>query len=32
MAHPGLTNTVLVVDDEAVIRARLKGYFEREGY
>ncbi|MGI2109017.1 two-component system response regulator TorR [Shewanella frigidimarina] len=27
-----MTNTVLVVDDEAVIRARLKGYFEREGY
>lgn len=24
--------TVLVVDDEAVIRARLKGYFEKEGY
>lgn len=23
---------VLVVDDEAVIRARLKGYFEKEGY
>ena len=32
MVHTGLTNTVLVVDDEAVIRARLKGYFEREGY
>ncbi|WP_286670430.1 two-component system response regulator TorR [Shewanella mesophila] len=27
-----MPNTVLVVDDEAVIRARLKGYFEREGY
>lgn len=25
-------HTVLVVDDEAVIRARLKGYFEKEGY
>lgn len=24
--------SVLVVDDEAVIRARLKGYFEKEGY
>ncbi|CCK76855.1 MAG: two-component system torCAD operon response regulator TorR [Oleispira sp.] len=24
--------TVLIVDDEAVIRARLKGYFEKEGY
>jgi len=32
MAHTGLASTVLVVDDEAVIRARLKGYFEREGY
>ncbi len=32
MLHTGLSNTVLVVDDEAVIRARLKGYFEREGY
>ncbi|QYJ87034.1 two-component system response regulator TorR [Shewanella mesophila] len=32
MTHSGLPNTVLVVDDEAVIRARLKGYFEREGY
>ncbi|PKH02232.1 two-component system response regulator TorR [Psychromonas sp. MB-3u-54] len=32
MAYTGLTNTVLVVDDDAVIRARLKGYFEREGY
>ncbi|MDX1281940.1 two-component system response regulator TorR [Shewanella colwelliana] len=27
-----MANTVLVVDDEAVIRARLKGYFEKEGY
>ena len=32
MALLPLVNTVLVVDDEAVIRARLKGYFEREGY
>ncbi|MBB1270580.1 two-component system response regulator TorR [Shewanella sp. SR44-3] len=32
MAATGFANTVLVVDDEAVIRARLKGYFEREGY
>lgn len=32
MAHTSLANTVLVVDDEAVIRARLKGYFEKEGY
>lgn len=24
--------SVLVVDDEVVIRARLKGYFEKEGY
>ncbi|MCW3172936.1 two-component system response regulator TorR [Shewanella subflava] len=32
MAQTGLASTVLVVDDEAVIRARLKGYFEREGY
>ncbi|GGI72987.1 two-component system response regulator TorR [Shewanella gelidii] len=24
--------TVLVVDDEAVVRTRLKGYFEKEGY
>ncbi len=31
MTH-SLTSTVLVVDDEAVIRARLKGYFEKEGY
>ncbi len=27
-----MTYSVLVVDDEAVIRARLKGYFEKEGY
>ena len=32
MAHTSLANTVLVVDDEAVIRTRLKGYFEKEGY
>ncbi|GIU42313.1 two-component system response regulator TorR [Shewanella algidipiscicola] len=32
MAHSLMINTVLVVDDEAVIRARLKGYFEKEGY
>ena len=32
MAHTFVSHTVLVVDDEAVIRARLKGYFEREGY
>jgi len=27
-----MIHTVLVVDDEPVIRARLKGYFEKEGY
>ena len=32
MAHTGLASTVLVVDDEAEIHARLKGYFERDGY
>ena len=32
MALTSLQPCVLVVDDEAVIRARLKGYFEKEGY
>ncbi len=27
-----MSYTILIVDDEAVIRARLKGYFEKEGY
>lgn len=27
-----MSYSVLIVDDEALIRAKLKGYFEREGY
>lgn len=23
---------ILIVDDEAIIRTRLKGYFEKDGY